>query len=126
MDRNAAQIPHSMADVSDTFGDLVVMQLMQLYGGQDVRFTQKPKPEMIGVMGEEKAIAVCFFLSGLKLYVPHGRIGQRKAEVERLQMDGLQQDQIARALGISTRQVRNLSRSQPKSLPLFADLTDKN
>ncbi|MCI5097509.1 MAG: helix-turn-helix domain-containing protein [Rhodobacteraceae bacterium] len=114
-----------MADIVESFDETVAHQLMQLFGGQDVRFSDKPKPEMIRLMGEKKATEVCFFLSGQKLYVPHGRVGRRKAEVERLQAQNLTQDQIARALGISTRQVRNLSNAPVKPLPLFPDLPEK-
>jgi hypothetical protein len=116
-------VPSSMEDIVERFDETVVHQLMQLYGGRDVRFTKDPKPEMVSLMGEKKASEVCFFLSGQKLYVPHGRVGRRKAEVERLQAQNMTQDQIARALGISTRQVRNLSNAPVGPLPLFPDLT---
>lgn len=122
MPDTSSPIPLSLADVEAQFGQSVALQLMQLFGGLDVRFSKTPKPEMVQVMGMELAQEVCDFLRGQQFYVPHGRVGQRHQEVKQLQAKDLPQGEIARQLGLSVRHVRRLSLAPVSTLPLFPDL----
>lgn len=117
-------IPPSLQDVADTLGTGVVLQLMQLYGGQDVLFGKQPKPDMVAVFGPELAEQVNQFLTGQKIYVPNGKAATLLAKVKELQSQDMQQKQIAKALNISDRHVRRLSNAPQSPLPLFPDLDD--
>jgi len=68
-------VPPSLVDVAETVGLSAAIKLMQHYGGQEVQFPRLPRRnhEVISVLGEEDAYALCHFLSGQRIYVPHGR-----------------------------------------------------
>jgi Mor family transcriptional regulator len=119
----SVSLPNSLLDVADTFGLGVVVKLMQHFGGQEVEFPLRPRPghELISVLGEEQANALCHFMSGQRVYVPHGKSRRLPAEVTKLENTGLARREIARRLGISQRHVRRLANAPPPALPLFPD-----
>ncbi|WP_321362615.1 hypothetical protein [uncultured Celeribacter sp.] len=117
-------VPSSLMDIAETFGLGVVAKLMQHYGGQEVEFPQRPKEghELISLLGEEQANALCHYLSGARLYIPHGRSNQKKLDVDKLYRSGMKRNQIAKTLSISQRHVRRLaSDDPPDQMPLFPD-----
>jgi len=117
-----AHLPGSLIEVAETLGLGTALKLMQHYGGQEVNFPLRLKDghELISLLGEEQANALCHYMSGQQLYVPHGRRSLRRQEVEKLRANGMTRSQIARALGISQRHVRRLANGDPpEQLPLF-------
>ena len=120
-------LPESLVDVAETFGLGVALTLMQHFGGQDVQFPRRrPTAELIRALGEDTAAAICHFLSGQKLYVPHGRCRLRRLDVQRLADTGRGRREIAAALGILQRHVRRLANKPradrpPDQLSLFPD-----
>ncbi|PTV94037.1 Homeodomain-like domain-containing protein [Rhodobacter aestuarii] len=113
-------VPESLVDVAETFGLGVVLTLMQQFGGQEVEFPRnKPSSALVKAFGEERARDLCHFLSGQRLYVPHGRAAKKRLEVQRLAETGRGRREIAAALGISQRHVRRLANRPPDQLPLF-------
>ncbi|TQD37456.1 helix-turn-helix domain-containing protein [Rhodobacter capsulatus] len=115
-------VPESLVDVAETFGLGVALSLMQHFGGQEVEFPRrKPSAELVKVLGEDAAAKLCHFLSGQRLYVPHGRSRMRRLDVQRLADTGRGRREIAATLGISQRHVRRLANRSPDQLPLFPD-----
>lgn len=121
---SADGFPASLRDVVDAMGPGVALQLMALYGGQDVLFGGKPKQAMIDLFGEKRAEELNELLKHQKMYIPNGKAVNLRAEVLRLQAQNIPQTEIGRVLGISTRHVRRLSPAPPAPLPLFSDVDD--
>lgn len=108
-------LPMSMVDVAETLGLRVVLALMQHFGGHDLRFPVRPGADhpVIKALGETDGFALCRFLDGAKVYVPHARRPRSiLADVRRMEADGLDRGAIARALGVSQRHVRRMSNRQ--------------
>lgn len=119
---NEAHVPSSLIDVAETFGLGVALTLMQHFGGQEVEFPRRrPAPSLVKALGEQRAWDLCHFLSGQRIYVPHGKSRLKRLEVQRLSESGRGRREIAVALGISQRHVRRLANRPPDQLPLFPE-----
>ncbi len=117
-------LPASLVDVAETLGLRVAQGLIQHFGGLEVKFPVAPKPDhpVIKALGAEDGRALCEFLGGQQIYVPHRRPPRSmRAEVMALQEAGLDRPAIARRLGISQRYVRMLVNQSPddRQLSLF-------
>lgn len=102
-------LPMSLVDVAETLGMGVALKLIQAFGGQEVKFPKNPGPdhEIIKALGETDGPAICQFLGGTLVYIPHGRPRRSsKAEILALEAKGHDRRQIARILGLSQRHVR--------------------
>lgn len=109
-------LPMSLVDVAETLGLLVVLSLMQNFGGRDLRFPVRPGVDhpVIKALGETDGYALCHFLNGQKLYVPHARRPRSiLADVKRMEAQGMDRGAIARVLGVSQRHVRRMSNREP-------------
>jgi Mor family transcriptional regulator len=104
-------LPVSLIDLAETLGLSVAMKLIQAFGGQEVKFPRQPRPDhpIIIALGERDGHAVCEYLGGAMIYVPHGRAGANRRAVARLETKGHTRGEIARMLGISQRHVRRLA-----------------
>jgi Mor family transcriptional regulator len=110
-------LPASLIDVAETLGVGVAVKLMQAFGGQEVKFPKAPGPDhpIIKALGEADGRALCDFLSGSLIYVPHGRARRSvRPEVLDLAAKGHDRREIARMLGISTRHVRRAANRADK------------
>lgn len=119
-------LPTSLLDVAETLGLRVALALMAHFGGRDVKFPREPGPdhEVVKALGEQDARALCAFLSGQQVYIPHNRTRRsHRPAVLDMQARGMTRAQIASALGLSERHVRWLANRQPAEgpLPLFPD-----
>ena len=117
-------LPASLVDVAETLGLRVAVALIEHFGGLEVKFPVSPKPDhpVIKALGDEDGRALCEFLGGQQIYVPHSRPARSlRAEVIALQSAGLDRAAIARRLGISQRYVRMLINQRPdtRQLSLF-------
>ncbi|MFB2531014.1 helix-turn-helix domain-containing protein [Paracoccus sp. p3-h83] len=104
-------LPASLVDVAETLGLRVALSLIQNYGGTEVKFPVRPRPDhpVIKALGEVDALALCEFLGGQQIYVPHARPARsRRPEVLDLAERGLSRAEIARRLGLSQRYVRGI------------------
>lgn len=103
-------LPASLVDLAETLGLSVALKLMQAFGGQELKFPRFPGPEhpVIKALGETDGYAVCEYLAGEMIYVPHGRAGANRRAVAGLADRGHSRGEIARILGISQRHVRRL------------------
>lgn len=109
-------LPMSLVDVAETLGLRVALSLMQNFGGCDLRFPVRPGADhpVIKALGETDGYALCHFLNGQKLYVPHARRPRSIfADVKRMEAQGMDRGAIARALGVSARHVRRMSSRTP-------------
>lgn len=105
-------LPASLVDVAETLGLAVALKLIQHFGGQDVKWPVDPRPDhaAIKILGEKDGRAVCEYLSGAQIYIPHARPARSaKADVARLEAHGHDRAAIARMLGISMRHVRRMA-----------------
>lgn len=109
-------VPASLLDVADTLGLSVALKLIAEFGGQELKFPRRPRPDhpIVKALGETDGYAVCEFLSGSMIYVPHGRSGANRRAVEGLAEKGHSRGEIARILGISQRHVRRLANGEAK------------
>jgi len=119
-------LPMSLVDVAETLGMGAAMALMQAFGGQEIKFPKNPGPDhpIIKALGETDGHAVCRFLAGCLIYVPHGRTRRSaRQDILALEAKGLGRREIARILGLSQRHVRRAA-NQPSSDPAQRDLFD--
>ncbi len=117
-------LPASLMDVGETLGRRVALNLMASFGGLEVKFPVRPKPDhpVVKALGETDALALCKFLGGQQVYVPHNKPARsRRAEVVSLHEEGVDLAAIARQLGLSQRYVRMIvnDRGDDRQLPLF-------
>lgn len=119
-------LPKSLIDVAETLGLGVAVKLMQAFGGQEVKFPKAPSDDhpIIKALGLDDGRALCQFLGGFQIYVPHGRNRRSaRAEVLKLQAAGHDRREIARLLGLSQRHVRRAANA-PASNSNQPDLFD--
>lgn len=117
-------LPASMVDIAETLGLRVALSLIQSFGGRDVKFPVDPAPDhpIIKALGENDGRAVCRFLGGDPIYIPHARPRRSaRADILRLERQGMDRAAIASELGISTRWVRSVANrtSDPDQPDLF-------
>ena len=80
-------LPASLVDVAETLGLQVALSLIQNFGGLEVKFPTHPRADhpVIKALGEEDGYALCEFLGGQQIYVPHARPARSMlAEVRKL------------------------------------------
>ena len=109
-------LPASLVDVAETLGLQVALSLIQNFGGLEVKFPTHPRADhpVIKALGEEDGYALCEFLGGQQIYVPHARPARSMlAEVRKLEARGMTRAEIARALRNSQRYVRRLTNQRP-------------
>jgi hypothetical protein len=119
-------LPASLVDVAEALGLRVALALIQNFGGLDVKFPKDPSPDhpVIKALGEEDGRALCQFLGGQQIYVPHARPAKSaRADVQRMEAAGMDRAAIARSLGLSARHVRRVANSEddPKQPRLFEE-----
>ena len=126
MPNRKTDIPTSMEDVADLFGQGVALKLMRLYGGQDVEFPKNLRDghEWISVFGAGIAHELCHFLSGQRMYVPRGGARQTLREIKALEKLGKKRHEMAKLLRVSERHIRRLSESAHTANLLFPELDD--
>ena len=118
-------LPESLIDVAETLGLRVALKLMEAFGGQEVKFPKRPGADhpIVLALGAEDGVAVCSFLSGSAIYVPHAKASALRRKVAVLSDQGKGRAEIARLLGISQRHVRRVAntggRTDPNQLDLF-------
>ncbi|KMK68566.1 helix-turn-helix domain-containing protein [Puniceibacterium sp. IMCC21224] len=120
-------IPRSLIDVAETLGMPLALELMSHFGGQQLDFPKAPKPDhkILVAIGEERGRALCQFLRGEKIYIPHARSQSVPLQIAELSGAGLTRNEIAQQLGISERHVRRVAnrkgRSDRRQLSFFED-----
>ncbi len=117
-------LPASLVDVAEVLGLRVALLMIQNFGGQEVKFPVAPKPDhpVIKALGETDGLALCQYLGGQMIYVPHNRPRRSiRGDVARLEAGGMDRGAIARMLGVSQRHVRRMANSDadPRQPDLF-------
>lgn len=109
---HADDLPMSMLDVAETLGLRVALELIRHFGGLEVKWPINPRTDhpVIKTLGESDGRAVCEYLGGQPLYVPHARPARSvRSDVVRMEARGMDRAAIARALGVSMRHVRRMA-----------------
>lgn len=118
-------LPMSMIDLAETLGLRLALELIRHFGGQDVKWPSKPKLDhpVIKALGETDGLAVCDYLGGSPLYVPHMRRRSIRLDVDRLEASGMDRAAIARVLGVSMRHVRRVANrtNDPRQTNMMLD-----
>jgi Mor family transcriptional regulator len=117
-------LPTSLQDIAETLGMRVALKLIEHFGGTEISFPKKPADDnpILIALGKEDGLALCQFMSGSFIYIPHGRKrGTIKADVLALHSQGKRDAEIARTLHVSQRWVRQILNSPNNSnqLDLF-------
>ncbi|MET3611759.1 hypothetical protein ABID16_000064 [Rhizobium aquaticum] len=121
-----AALPLSLQEMADTLGVAIVLKLISAYGGTEIAFPKNPDEShpILLALGNEDGKALCDYLAGQLIYVPHMRPRKSaRADVLALQSEGKERREIARALGISQRHVRRVANrtENPDQIKLFDD-----
>ena len=123
---NLDALPVSIIELAETLSIRVAIAFIQHFGGMEVKFPVKPRSDhpVIMALGEADGLAICQYLGGEQFYVPHVR-RRRSARADILRMDanGMDRNQIARALGLSVRHVRRMANrhDDDRQHPLFPE-----
>lgn len=117
-------LPTSLQDIAETLGVRVALKLIENFGGTEQKFPKKPGDDhpVLVALGKQDGVALCNYLSGGTLYIPHARKrANLQQQILALRAQGKNAPEIARALGISQRWVRRMlnSTDQTNQLTLF-------
>lgn len=116
-------VPSSLIDVAETLGLPIAFKLIEHYGGTEIKFPKHPAADhhVLQALGKDDGLALCNFLSGGLIYIPHMRVRRSaRADVLSLQEQGRSRREIALLLGISQRHVRRMANREPSAqLDLF-------
>lgn len=117
-------LPASLVDIAEAVGLGIVQALVSKFGGIELRIPVNPGSDhpLIKELGEVDGHALCHYLAGQKIYVPHARPPRSSlGDVMRLDREGKSVIEIARALHLSQRHVRRLLNGpqDPRQLSLF-------
>ncbi|MGZ2403344.1 helix-turn-helix domain-containing protein [Rhizobium ruizarguesonis] len=123
---SVAALPLSLQEMADTLGVALVLKLIAAYGGTEISFPKNPDENhpILLALGNEDGKALCDYLVGQLIYVPHMRPRKSaRPDVLALQGEGKERREIARLLGISQRHVRRVANKPeaPNQFKLFED-----
>lgn len=105
-------LPPSLRDVAETLGLQIALKLIEHFGGAEMKFPKNPGADhpVLAALGNEDGRALCSFLHGGLIYVPHAKARRSiRMDVLALQADGKGRREIARLLGVSQRHVRRMA-----------------
>jgi len=120
-------LPESLRELAETLGLRMALKLIRHFGGTEIKPPKKPAADhpIVVALGNEDASALCSYLHGGLMYVPHMRARRSvRSDVLNLQAGGKERREIARMLGISQRHVRRMANkpAPPQyQIDLFAD-----
>lgn len=113
-------LPESLQDLADTLGVGIALKLIAHFGGTERKFPKFPADDhpIIVALGKDDGKAVCDYLGGDFIYIPHGRPRRSvRSDVLELVRQGKSRSEIARMLGISQRWVREVANENPPEEP---------
>ncbi|MCJ7996082.1 helix-turn-helix domain-containing protein [Rhizobium cremeum] len=118
-------VPAAIEEIAETIGVRLALRIVQTYGGLEIKFPKHPHDDhpVILALGKEDGYAICKYMGGSFLSVPHCRPPRNaRAAIARLEAEGLSRGEIARRLGLTQRHVRRMANAPPTSqLSLFPD-----
>ncbi|PYE87522.1 helix-turn-helix domain-containing protein [Phyllobacterium leguminum] len=120
-------LPASIEMIADTIGVRLALKIVQVYGGQEIKFPKNPHDQhpVILALGKEDGYAICNYMGGNLLSVPHCRPPRSaRAEIKRLEAIGLSRREIARRLGITQRWVRKAANGPPSNQMALFEFDD--
>jgi len=123
--REEITLPDSIQEIAETIGLRLALRIVQEFGGMDVEFPARPHDEhpIIAALGKDDGYAICEYMNGQSFSVPVCKVPRNwRAEIKRLEAEGLSRGEIARRLGITQRWVRKVANAPPptpKQMNLF-------
>ncbi len=105
-------MPPSLADIVQAIGTDATLILVQRFGGQRLWIPSTPSQELIDLLGDAAALALCELCGGNQLDLPTCRnilLEQRNLTI-RLERQHLTINQIAAKHGLTRRQVIRICR----------------
>lgn len=120
-------LPSSIEEIAETIGVRLALKIVQVYGGSEAYFPKKPNDDhpVIQALGKEDGYAICKYMGGSVLSVPHCKPPRNAlSAIRRLEAEGLSRSEIARRLGITQRHVRRVANGPPPTpnqFDLFAN-----
>ncbi len=122
---NQRALPESIELIAETIGVRLALKIVEVYGGREIKFPTRPHDNhpVIQALGKEDGYAICQYMNGNQLSVPHCRPPRNaRAAIRQLEAEGLSRGEIARRLGITQRWVREVANAPPSNqIDLFAD-----
>ena len=115
---DARPMPASIEEIAETIGMRLALKIVQTYGGMEIKFPKNPHDQhaVILALGKEDGYEVCKYMGGSLLSVPHCRPPRSmKADIRRLEAEGLSRGEIARRLGITQWWVREVANAPPSN-----------
>lgn len=116
-------LPASVEDIAETIGVRLALKIVQAFGGLEVSFPRRPDDghPVIIALGRRDGYEICKYMGGSTVSVPHCRPPRNaRAQIARLEAEGLSRGEIARRLGLTQRWVRKLANAPPaRQLDLF-------
>lgn len=111
-------MPASIEMIAETIGVRLALKIVEVYGGREVKFPKKPHDHhpVILALGKSDGYAICKYMGGELLSVPHCKPPRSaRADIKRLEAEGLSRGEIARRLGITQRWVREVANAPPSN-----------
>lgn len=107
-------LPPRLAEIAEIVGLDAALRLAEIRGGARLMFPRKVKPDhwLAQELGQDKAEALCEHFSstgGVPIEIPLGPTGsaaELRQAVDRLIVEGISAEEIARRLRVSARNVR--------------------
>lgn len=126
---NSKRSYQAITEVAETIGVRLTLRLVEVFGGLEISFPLRPADDhpVIVALGKEDGYAICKFMGGSAMSVPHLRPRKNaRADIARLEADGLTRKQIARELGLTERWVREMSGERPSpQMDLFGHVSSE-
>lgn len=122
IEHKVKELPSSIEEIAETIGVRLALKIVQTFGGQEIKFPKKPHDQhpVILALGKSDGYEVCKYMSGGFLSVPHCRPARSaRADIKRLEAQGLSRGEIARRLGLTQRWVREVANAPPSDQLLF-------
>lgn len=106
-------MPSSIEEIAETIGVRLALKIVQTFGGLEIKFPVRPHDQhpVILALGKEDGYEICSYMGGSMISVPHCRPPRNaRAQIIKLEAEGLSRAEIAKRLGITQRHVRRYAK----------------
>lgn len=118
------RMPASIEEIAETIGVRLALKIVQAFGGLEIKFPVRPHDQhpVILALGVEDGYEICRYMGGSLISVPHCRPPRNaRAQIARLEAEGLSRGEIAKRLGLTQRHVRRYAKPPPNAQPDLFD-----
>lgn len=117
-------MPASIEEIAETIGVRLALKIVQAFGGLEIKFPVRPHDQhpVILALGVEDGYEICRYMGGSLISVPHCRPPRNaRAQIAKLEAEGLSRGEIAKRLGLTQRHVRRYAKPHPNAQPDLFD-----